>query len=153
MLGLPGRNDPDQERSFAMRRFIVILGLIAFVAAGTALAGSGGKRQELGNKVQAELNKIDARLKLNPDQKTQIKTLLGEQSDKLDALYAEIEPRETAIKTEYRGKIRQVLTAEQQAEWDKIKGEYKEKWSGKKAMNTSKTSTKTTTTTTSDATK
>ena len=116
-----------------MRRYIVILGLIAFVAAGTALAGSGGKRAEVGNKVQAELNKIDARLKLNTDQKTQVKTLLGEQSEKLDALYAEIEPRETAIRTEYRGKIREVLTPTQQAEWDKIKGEYKEKWTGKKA--------------------
>jgi Spy/CpxP family protein refolding chaperone len=49
----------------------------------------------------------------------------------VDALYAEIEPREDAIRTEYRGKIREVLTPEQQAEWDKIKGEYRQKWNGK----------------------
>ena len=52
----------------------------------------------------------------------------------MDALYAEIEPREDAIRTEYRGKIREVLTPEQQAEWDKIKGEYRQKWNGKEVF-------------------
>ena len=92
-----------------------------------------GKKNEVANKLQGELKKIDARLKLTPDQKTQVKALLGEQMDKLDALYAEIEPRETAIVTEYRDKVRGVLTPAQQAEWDKMKGEYKEKWHGKSA--------------------
>ena len=128
-----------------MRRLIVLLGVVALVVSAAAVADqmSGGKQAEVANKVKAELNKIDARLKLTPDQKTQVKTLLVEQSDKMDALYAEIEPRAQAIHTEYRGKIRGVLTPAQQAEWDKIKGEYKEKWNGKKSdMNAGKTSTK-----------
>jgi hypothetical protein len=116
-----------------MRRFIVTLGLVALVASAVALAGEGGKRQDAENKIRAELKKIDARLKLTPEQKTQVTSLLGEQDTKLDALYAEIEPRETAIITEYRGKIRGVLTPTQQTEWDKIKGEYKAKWEGKKS--------------------
>lgn len=114
-----------------MRRFIVILGVVALVVSAAALAGEGGKRKDLENKARAELKKIDARLKLTPDQKTQVGNLLTEQSDKLDALYAEIAPREDAIITEYRGKIRGVLTPTQQAEWDKIKSEYRTKWEGK----------------------
>ena len=114
-----------------MRRIVVILGVLAVVASGVALAQTG-KREEVANKVRGELKKIDARLKLTADQKTQIKSMLGEEADKLDALYAEIAPRETAIRTEYRGKIRGVLTPAQQAEWDKMKGEYREQWNGKK---------------------
>src|SRR5262245_56344951 len=163
MLGLRVRtNDPrTTERSSVMRRYLVILGLLAFVASGVALASSEGKRAQVSNKVQAELQKIDARLKLSPDQKTQIKTLLSEQSEKMDALYAEIEPRESAIRTEYRGKIREVLTPAQQTEWDQIKGEYKAKWDGTKgagnakgaAKKTSSTTNTTNTTNTSTTTK
>lgn len=114
-----------------MRRFVVILGVVALIVSAAALANEGGKKKQVQNKVQAELKKIDARLKLTPDQKTKVATLLDEQDGKLDALYAEIEPREDAIIKEYRGKIRGVLTPTQQAEWDKIKGEYKAKWEGK----------------------
>ena len=114
-----------------MRRLVLMVGVLALVASVIALA-DGGKREEVAAKTKAELAKIDARLKLTPDQKTQVRTLLGQEADKLDALYAEIEPRETAIRTEYRHKIRGVLTPTQQTEWDKIKGEYKEKWHGKK---------------------
>ena len=113
-----------------MRKYVGIVALLVVVASAVAFAG-GGKREETANRVRAELKKIDARLNLTADQKTQIRTMLDEQSNKLDALYAEIEPREDAIRTEYRGKIRQVLTPAQQTEWDKIKGEYRQKWNGK----------------------
>ena len=114
-----------------MRRLIVVVGLLGLIASAVAVAQSG-KQAEVAGKIKAELKQIDARLKLTPEQKTQVKTLLVEQSDKMDALYAEIEPRATAIHDEYRGKIRGVLTPAQQAEWDKIKSEYKEKWTGNK---------------------
>jgi len=120
-----------------MRKLFVIVGVLALVAAVAALAAeTAGKHEEVAAKVRAELAKIDARLRLTPDQKTQVRTLLGQESDKLDALYREIEPRETAIHNEYKAKIRGVLTPTQQAEWDKIKGEYKEKWHGKPAGKT-----------------
>jgi Spy/CpxP family protein refolding chaperone len=65
-------------------------------------------------KVKAELKKIDARLKLTPEQKDKLKALIEERIDKGEALAKE-----------YRAKMRDVLTTEQQTEWDKIKGEYK----------------------------
>ena len=116
-----------------MRKLVVILGVLALVVSVVALADNAGKHEEVAGKVKAELAKIDARLKLSPEQKTQVRTFLGEESNKLDALYKEIEPRETALHNEYKGKIRGVLTPTQQAEWDKIKGEYQAKWSGKPA--------------------
>jgi len=67
-------------------------------------------------KVQAELKKIDARLKLTPDQKDKLKGLIQERLDKGDAL-----------NKEYKAKMRDVLTPAQQTEWDKIKSEYKAK--------------------------
>ncbi|HEY1904456.1 MAG TPA: hypothetical protein VGG91_00360 [Myxococcaceae bacterium] len=67
-------------------------------------------------KVKAELQKIDARLKLSPDQKEKMKGILEEKFDKQDAL-----------DKEYRAKLRDVMTPAQQTEWDKIKSEYKAK--------------------------
>jgi hypothetical protein len=131
MLRKPLRNVlMTTEKGVLVRKFIVIIGLLAIVASAAAIAGTG-KQEEVANKIKAELKKIDARVKLTPDQKTQIKTLLGEQATKVDAIYAEIEPEVTAVREEYRGKIRGVLTPEQQTEWDKIKGEYKDAWTGK----------------------
>lgn len=67
-------------------------------------------------RVKAELQKIDARLKLTPDQKDKMRGILQEKFDKEDAL-----------DKEYRAKLRDVLTPAQQTEWDKIKSEYRAK--------------------------
>jgi hypothetical protein len=76
---------------------------------------------EMRAKVKTELQKIDKRLKLTPDQKEKLKGLIEERFEKTEALVKE-----------YRAKMRDVLTPEQQAEWDKIKGEYKAKEKEKK---------------------
>ena len=86
---------------------------------GTAFADQSA---DMAAKVKAELQKIDARLKLTPDQKVKMKGILEEKFDKMDAL-----------DKEYRGKLREVLTPAQQTEWDKIKAEYKAKAKAKAA--------------------
>jgi outer membrane translocation and assembly module TamA len=83
------------------------------LSAGVAYADA---QADMAAKVQAELKKIDARLKLTPDQKDKLKGLIQERLDKADAL-----------DKEYRAKMRDVLTPAQQTEWDKIKSEYKAK--------------------------
>jgi Spy/CpxP family protein refolding chaperone len=83
------------------------------LSAGAALADQAADVQA---KVQAELKKIDARLKLTADQKDKLKGLIQERWDKADAL-----------DKEYRAKMRDVLTPAQQTEWDKIKSEYRAK--------------------------
>jgi hypothetical protein len=67
-------------------------------------------------KVKAELQKIQARLKLTPDQQEKLKGIIEEKWTKMDAL-----------DKEYAAKMRDVLTPAQQTEWDKIKAEYKAK--------------------------
>ena len=87
------------------------------LSAGLAYADA---QSDMVAKVQAELKKIDARLKLTPDQKDKLKGILSEKFDKMDAL-----------DKEYRAKMRDVLTPAQQTEWDKIKSEYRAKAAAK----------------------
>jgi hypothetical protein len=84
------------------------------LSSGAAFADAASDAQAA--KVKAELQKIDARLKLSADQKAKLKGLIEERLDKGDAL-----------NKEYKAKMRDVLTPAQQTEWDKIKSEYKAK--------------------------
>jgi hypothetical protein len=107
-----------------MRKLAVILALALLVPIAYAQTKTTTEDQ-LEAKVKAELSKIDARLKLTTDQKTQLKTLLNEQMDQMDVIDAEWAAKDAAIRAEYRAKMRAVLTTKQQAEWDKMKEEYK----------------------------
>jgi Spy/CpxP family protein refolding chaperone len=89
--------------------------VVCAVALSTGIAHAD-QTAAMAAKVKAELQKIDARLKLTPDQKDKMKGILQEKFDKMDAL-----------DKEYRAKLREVMTPSQQAEWDKIKAEYKAK--------------------------
>jgi hypothetical protein len=93
--------------------------LVCAVALSTAVARAD-QAADMAAKVKAELKKIDARLKLTPDQKDKLKGMLEEKWSKMDAL-----------DQEYRAKMRDVLTPAQQTEWDKIKSEYRAKMKGK----------------------
>jgi Spy/CpxP family protein refolding chaperone len=93
--------------------------IVCAVALSTAVARAD-EATEVAARVKAELKKIDARLKLTPDQKDKLKGMLEEKWSKMDAL-----------DQEYRAKMRDVLTPAQQTEWDKIKSEYRAKVKGK----------------------
>jgi Spy/CpxP family protein refolding chaperone len=70
-------------------------------------------KSEMMENVKAELAKIAAELQLTEAQKAQIKTVLTEQYEKIHA-----------IRVESRGKLRAILTPDQQAKWDKMKAEH-----------------------------
>jgi Spy/CpxP family protein refolding chaperone len=89
--------------------------LVLAVALSTT-AARADEAAELAARVKAELKKIDARLKLTADQREKLKGMLEEKWSKMDAL-----------DTEYRAKMREVLTTDQQKEWDRIKSEYRAK--------------------------
>jgi periplasmic protein CpxP/Spy len=102
----------------------VVLGLCLQSAAAQTEApptDKGKVNPEVAAKVTAELKKIDQELKLKEDQQVQLKTILTEQFEKLQAVYKEIEPKVQAIKEESRGKMRAVLTPEQRTKWDTMK--------------------------------
>ena len=78
-------------------------------------------------RVRGELKKIKARLKLTPDQETQLRSLMVEEVDRMDALAFRYEGEARQLLTDSRAKMRSVLTPAQQTEWDKIKVEYQER--------------------------
>ncbi len=86
------------------------------LSTGAAYADQSAQAAQIQAKVKAELQKIHARLKLSPDQVEKLKGIIEEKWGKMDAL-----------DKEYAAKMRDVLTPAQQAEWDKIKSEYKAK--------------------------
>lgn len=69
-------------------------------------------KAEIAANVKAELAKIAAELQPTEPQKAQIKTILTEQHEKIQA-----------IRDDFRVKMRAVLTPEQQTKWDKMKAE------------------------------
>ena len=80
-------------------------------------------KSEVMESVKADLAKIAKELQLNDEQKTQIKTILTDEYEKIHA-----------TREEARGKMRAVLTPEQQAKWDKMKAEHGMKSEPKKDM-------------------
>ena len=77
-------------------------------------------------RVRAELQKIKARLKLTTEQEAQLRSFMVEEVDRMDALAFRYEGEARQVLTDSRAKMRNVLTPAQQAEWDKIKVEYRE---------------------------
>lgn len=102
----------------------VVFGLCLQSAAAQTDAAPTAKDQaktEVADKVKVELAKIDQELKLTADQKAELKTILTEQMEKLQAVYKEIEPKVQGIREESRGKMRAVLTPEQRTKWETMK--------------------------------
>lgn len=125
-----------------MRRMLITLIVLGAFAFQSGYAQSQ-QAKDLADKISEEIKKIDARLKLTPEQKTQLRGIMETESAKLDALYKEYEPREDAIVSEARGKMKDVLTPEQQKEWAKIKEEYSVRWKEYRAKQKAATVTKT----------
>ena len=120
-----------------MRRILALAALLS--AAPLAVAHSQPATQpaaqpkpmtaaEADARVQAELDKIRKRLTLKPEQQTQLRTLLRAAIQKMDSIDSKAYYEMLAVSDDYRGQMRAVLDAKQQAEWDKIKAEYRERF-------------------------
>ena len=104
----------------------IVFGLCLQSATAQTATPQPGKekvRAEVAEKVKAELAKIDKELQLTADQKAQLKTILTEQMENLQAVYKEIEPKVQAINHETQGKMKAVLTPEQLTKWETMKAE------------------------------
>ncbi len=80
-------------------------------------------KSEVVANVKAELAKIAKELQLTEDQKASIKTILTDEFTQIQT-----------IRDDAHGKMRAVLTPEQQAKWDKMKAEHGMKSEPKKEM-------------------
>lgn len=89
--------------------------------------------------VQAAVEEAKARLKLTPEQETQLKPLIEERTAKLKALHAkhagdqsrrarrEMYREAKPVMEDYQAKVRAILSDEQEAEWEKMRAEARER--------------------------
>lgn len=112
--------------------------VVAFLL-GVAVGGIGGRwcALEYGGKPwsrwspQRLLQQFSRKLRLTPEQRTQVGAILEAKRQKIDALRAEARPRFDEIRSSASVEIRQLLTPEQQARYEKIKAEqqaHRERW-------------------------
>jgi len=110
----------------------ILLGAALTVAA-TTLAQQAGPPNP-SPEVQRRLEAAKARLQLTPDQEPKLRALLEEESLKVRALQAkrgtdnaptkaEMAREARAIREDFRGKLKAILTPEQMTEWDKMAAE------------------------------
>ena len=119
-----------------MRLFLALAALLVVVPArvGHAQAATtADKVAQLEKVIQNEVARIKSRLKLTPEQEAKIRSHLEEGASRLDKLDAEYIRKEDEIVADYRAKARKELTPEQQAEWDKMKEQYRAKIKAKLA--------------------
>jgi Spy/CpxP family protein refolding chaperone len=102
-----------------MKSFAVALAIVFGLFLQSAVAQTENQqmsKDEMKAQVQAnvksELAKIAKELNLTAEQKDKIKSILTDEHEKI-----------MSIREDYRGKMRDVLTPEQQTKWDKMKAE------------------------------
>jgi Spy/CpxP family protein refolding chaperone len=111
-----------------MRTLFVVAALLVAVpfSSAQAQAKAAAKPQmTVGQAIDAEITSIKQRIKLTPDQEDKLRAYLDQAAADYDKLEDEYDKKDDAITAKYRKKMRAVLSPEQQAEWDKIKSEYR----------------------------
>ena len=83
------------------------------------------------------MDRFSSTLHLTPEQREKVSGILEAKRQKIEALRAEIRPRFDEIRTSTSGEIRQLLTPEQQQQFDAMEAEraakrkqFREKWGG-----------------------
>lgn len=110
----------------------VLLGLAAGSTYAQPMAGDP-------ESLQAAIEQAKARLKLTPEQEAQMKPLMEERAAKLKAIrdsHAGDDSRRAkrdmyresrVLADDYQAKVREILTDEQEAEWEKMRAEARER--------------------------
>ena len=109
-----------------------VLGVVIGVAGARWCAPYAFHRHWGGKEFQARmLERFDAKLRLTPEQRSQVAEILDGKRQKMDALRAEIRPKFEAIRTSTSADIRSLLMPEQQKKFDIIQAEWEaeaKKW-------------------------
>lgn len=105
---------------------IFVLGFTAGILALNVyrgLARAGGSRDRM--------EQLTERLNLTADQKTKVEQILSDTREQLRSLRRESEPRVTEIRRQADERMQQVLTPEQWAQFQKVRGEMRERRGGR----------------------
>ena len=96
-------------RAAALAIFVLGFAAGAFAPAAYRAWTRGGARAERGDRIE----RLSERLKLSPEQKTQVQQIFGETRTQLESLRKESEPRFAEIRRQADERLQRVLTPEQ----------------------------------------
>jgi protein CpxP len=126
----------------ATLKLVVVLAALAIVAGMVGVSIPAAAQGTAQDAVKATLQKISEALNLTDDQKEKLRPILQEEVDKMKAVRDDtsLTPDQKKAKLReiheaYRPKVNDVLTPEQQAKWQKMKEEAKEKMKEDAAKN------------------
>ena len=110
----------------------MVVSIVLTLASGGATAQ---RLEDLSPDMRVRLEAAERRLNLSTEQRTQLRSLLSEEADKLRAIDAqhqddtsraqrrELFREARGVQQDFRGRLATILSAEQLAEWDRIRNE------------------------------
>lgn len=107
----------------------LLLGLI-LGAAICALGNHGrySKNRDSEKRKQEMLHKFSTKLKLTAAQENQVSVILENKRQKIDALRSQVHPQFEEIRNTTRLEIKKILNEDQQAKFDKLDAELRDRW-------------------------
>ena len=111
-----------------MRKLLVAVFVAIFCLAPKAISAKPpADQQDEKSNVEKRIEQLTKKLNLTPAQQTSIKSILEEERSQLKALKREHHEKEKAVRTGARSKIEALLTANQMAEYEKLREEMKKR--------------------------
>lgn len=118
--------DTIRKSKWQVRGAAIIIFLLGFTAGALALnAYKRWERAAAGTSRQNRFDQMLDTLKLNADQKTQVRQILGDSREQLQALRKESEPRVGQIRQQADERLQKVLTPEQWKQFQQMRTEFR----------------------------
>jgi Spy/CpxP family protein refolding chaperone len=117
---------------------VIIAFLLGFVvAAGLLHQKRRWIKPDPARRFDRMMDRFNERLDLTPEQRDKVGAIFRAKREKIDALRAEVEPRFEEIRRNASQEIRQLLTPEQQARFEKMEKDREERmreWRGRRGQ-------------------
>src|SRR5687768_15672893 len=118
--------DTIRKSKWQVRGAAIIVFFLGFAAGALALnAYKRWDRTASGISRQDRFERMLDTLKLNSDQKTQVRQILGDSREQLQALRKESEPRVGQIRQQADERLQKVLTPEQWKQFQQMRSEFR----------------------------
>ena len=123
--------DQVKKTRWQVRFAAVFIFILGFAAGILALNVYRGWARNLGSGGRDRFEQMSQRLKLNEDQKTKVQQIFADTREQLTALRKESEPRMEQIRGQADQRLREVLSAEQWEQFQKMRDETRRRRGGR----------------------
>ena len=118
--------DTISKSKWQVRGAAVVIFLLGFAAGALALnAYTRWDRSTAASSRKERFERMLDTLQLNAEQKTQVRQILGDSRDQLQALRKESEPRVGEIRQQADARLQKVLSAEQWKQFQQMRNEFR----------------------------